>query len=808
MNEVEGSYKFDYSYFLYIAGIGVLFSCAVLLVSIGYGVPSYGYFSGGGVLFLTTVILFFKFRPTHPVLPPISIGDSTTQNENGGVAMIMTSPEGDVVYANKLAKSLYEKHDLGAPQSPLKIDISNKHTLENILDNLDVGNVKFVITEIGRTGSFLKLEVEKIHNNGIFYLWRIFEDIGADDVMNSEQAGPDYYLGFGRTLDDSDIGFFAINENDEVTYANQTFSRFLFADKKEPKLPIDLSVISHHTRSNLKNKVQFVVGKNKLNEAYVKKWQGVNDDDLTFYVVIGNGKVDAKSAGTVGLTNITENSFFGKSPIGIAVISKTGDILERNIVFSNFIAGLELDEISNLSNILSKDNASDVLKEIEKSIKTGQPSSIIELSFLGDSGKQGQFYITSDGNASKDDKEVIIYLIDITEQKNLELQFSQSQKMQAVGQLAGGIAHDFNNLLTAITGFSDLLLVKHGPGDQSFSDIIQIKQNANRAANLVRQLLAFSRQQTLRPKILIITDVVAELSNLLRRLIGSNIELDMNHGRNIDPVKVDQGQLEQVIINLCVNARDAMPEGGKLEIKTRNLSEEDSVKVSKRYKIFPKGEYVLLEVKDNGTGIRYEHLEKVFEPFFSTKEVGKGTGLGLSTVYGIIKQTDGFVFPESEIGVGTTFKIYLPKYSEGEVEAVEGISDIINPEEQVRDLTGSSTILLVEDEDAVRMFASRALKNKGYTVFEADCGVSALKVIDETEVKIDLIISDVMMPQMDGPTLVKKVKETDNDVKVIFISGYAEDALDDNIADKDFNFLSKPFSLKELAEQVKEVLEN
>ena len=261
-------------------------------------------------------------------------------------------------------------------------------------------------------------------------------------------------------------------------------------------------------------------------------------------------------------------------------------------------------------------------------------------------------------------------------------------------------------------------------------------------------------------------------------------------------------------INLCVNARDAMPEGGKLEIKTRNISVDESIKINKKYKLLPKGEYVLLEVIDTGTGIAKEHLDKVFEPFFSTKEIGKGTGLGLSTVYGIIKQTDGFVFPESELGVGTSFKIYLPKYVAEQNDVVVDNDDEAKNDEKAKDLTGNSTILLVEDEDAVRMFASRALKNKGYTVYEADSGVSALQLMEETDAHLDLLISDVMMPQMDGPTLVKKIRETDKNLKVIFISGYAEDALDDNIMDKDFNFLAKPFNLKQLAEQVKEVLEN
>ena len=270
------------------------------------------------------------------------------------------------------------------------------------------------------------------------------------------------------------------------------------------------------------------------------------------------------------------------------------------------------------------------------------------------------------------------------------------------------------------------------------------------------------------------TDVVAELSNLLRRLIGSNIELEINHGRDIEPVKVDQGQLEQVIINLCVNARDAMPEGGKLEIITRNISEDASLKIHRKYPIIPKGEYVLLEVSDNGTGIASEHLEKVFEPFFSTKDVGKGTGLGLSTVYGIIKQTDGFVFPESEVGVGTSFKIYLPRHIQGDDDEEEVLDSVTIPEESARDLTGSSTILLVEDEDAVRMFASRALKNKGYTVYEADSGVSALKVMEETEAKIATIKQLTKYADITSSSPLYKLSESIYELKVVPTSSISD----------------------------------
>jgi two-component system cell cycle sensor histidine kinase/response regulator CckA len=375
-----------------------------------------------------------------------------------------------------------------------------------------------------------------------------------------------------------------------------------------------------------------------------------------------------------------------------------------------------------------------------------------------------------------------------------------------VAPRAGGIAHDFNNLLTAILGFCDLLLVKHGPGDQSFADITQIKQNANRAANLVRQLLAFSRQQTLKPKVLNLTDVLAELSNLLRRLIGEKIGLSLQHGRDLGSVKVDEGQFEQVVINLCVNARDAMPEGGSITITTRDISRRDSEVISKRHKVMPVGDYVLLQIKDTGTGIPLKIQGKIFEPFFSTKEVGKGTGLGLSTVYGIVKQTGGFIFLDSEDNAGTTFNIYLPLYKKSKTIDVKPAEEA--PKEKKRkDLTGRETLLLVEDEDAVRMFAVRALKNKGYNVLEADCGESAIELISELadDVMIDLVISDVVMPIMDGPTMIRKLKEDDPDLKVIFISGYAEDAFDSDL-DGDFNFLPKPFSLTQLAEKVREVL--
>lgn len=406
----------------------------------------------------------------------------------------------------------------------------------------------------------------------------------------------------------------------------------------------------------------------------------------------------------------------------------------------------------------------------------------------------------------------LVHMIDTTEQKNLEVRFAHSQKMQAVGQLAGGIAHDFNNLLTAMIGFCDLLLMRHPAGDQSFADIMQIKQNANRAANLVRQLLAFSRRQTLQPKVLDITDILAELSNLVRRLIGENIELRMNHGRDLGMIKVDQGQLEQVIINLAVNARDAMAGGGTLSIATRNAAIDRSNLLPRGFTapadddIIVPGDYILCEIVDTGTGIPREILKKIFEPFFSTKEVGSGTGLGLATVYGIVKQTGGNIYVSSKEGAGTTFHLYFPRVKASELATAHHESEVV---ERVphSDLTGKGTILLVEDETPVRIFAARALRNKGYTVLEADSGENALEVMAAQGADVQVVITDVIMPGMNGPQMIEKLLPTRPDLKVIFISGYAEDAFKTSYGEgREFNFLPKPFTLKQLASKVKEVV--
>jgi len=416
-------------------------------------------------------------------------------------------------------------------------------------------------------------------------------------------------------------------------------------------------------------------------------------------------------------------------------------------------------------------------------------------------------HVSPINDADGDVTGLVLFVTDTTEQKNLELQFNQAQKMQAVGQLAGGVAHDFNNLLTAMMGFCDLLLARHGEDDPSFADIMQIKQNANRAANLVRQLLAFSRRQTLQPKIFSIDEALDDLSHLLHRLIGENIELTIQHGERVDLIRTDPGQFDQVIINLAVNARDAMRGGGAIIVTTERVTVETAVQ--RGHEVMPAGAYILIKVADTGSGIAKEDLGRIFEPFFSTKEVGEGTGLGLSTVYGIIRQSDGYIFVDSALGEGTTFSIYLPAFSAEEATAfgAEVASIRLVETDAGADLTGEATVLLVEDEDAVRVFGSRALRNKGYRVLEAVDGEEALDVINDFDQTIDLIITDVMMPGMDGHTLVRLVQEEIPDIKIILMSGYAEDAIPGGIsADSSLNFLPKPFSLADLAGKVKEVI--
>jgi two-component system cell cycle sensor histidine kinase/response regulator CckA len=498
--------------------------------------------------------------------------------------------------------------------------------------------------------------------------------------------------------------------------------------------------------------------------------------------------------------------FFNDTPFAIATLDAAGQIVRTNAPFSRIFQwsgeeqSLELHPMAQLIDEASRDKLANAIADAKAGRSIVEPVDAT-LNLEGDHAVR--LYVSASEVSAGSPEQVNIYALDMTDQRKLEAQFAQSQKMQAIGQLAGGIAHDFNNLLTAIIGFSDLLLLKHKLGDPSFNELMQIKQNANRAAGLTRQLLAFSRRQTLRPQVLELPLIVDDLTVLLKRMIGEKNQLAVDHGRDIWPVRADVVQLEQVIINLVVNARDAMPNGGSITIRTSNVSEHDVIAM--RHEGMPPADYVLIEVDDTGTGMSPEILQKIFDPFFTTKELGKGTGLGLSTVYGIIKQTEGFIYPVSTVGVGTTFKIFLPRHVQSAEELEKAAVIAAAP---AKDLTGHERILLVEDEESVRAFSARALRATGYEVLEADSGEEAIWVLEDHNYEVDLIISDVVMPEMDGPTMLKSIRGKIKNLKIIFVSGYAEESVRRDIEDdQSVDFLPKPYSLDDINSKVKEVLQ-
>jgi two-component system cell cycle sensor histidine kinase/response regulator CckA len=399
-----------------------------------------------------------------------------------------------------------------------------------------------------------------------------------------------------------------------------------------------------------------------------------------------------------------------------------------------------------------------------------------------------------------------VLAIDVTERKKseaalreLEDQLRQSQKLEAVGQLAGGVAHDFNNLLTAISGHSEMCLRRLNPEDPLHRRVEQIKKAGDRAAALTRQLLAFSRKQILHPKVIDLNDIVVDMNKLLRRLIGEDINLMLSLGVDLGKVKADPNQIEQVLMNLCVNARDAMPKGGKLTIETNKVQVGEEF--SSYHMSVPPGKYVMLAVSDTGCGMDAATQARIFEPFFTTKEVGKGTGLGLATVYGIVKQSGGTIWVYSELSCGTTFKIYLPI-----VEDSVSHSPVINVEQDSQ--KGTETILLVEDEEIVRDMATEILRDSGYRVLEAKHGTEALTLCEQFDGQIHLMLSDVVMPNMSGRELAEQLSPQRSSMKVLYMSGYTDDAIvHHGVLDEGTAFIAKPFSPDALSRKVREVLD-
>jgi len=751
-----------------------------------------------------------------------------------GIAV--TDPRGHVAYSNAAYVALTGAAGVHDVRPVERVFIGNPDVSEAVFRLLKAARegkrqqeeVRIAGTE-GTHGRWLRLRVRPLgkgKREAKYAVWSI-ADITRDrerqeDVFQELQHAIEY-------LDHAPCGFFSVNPTGELVYVNATLASWLDYDLAEiGSGGLRLSDIVSGDGASLLTSIvpapgevktevfdidlRMRTGKTMPARLYHKLAFGADGEPGASRTLVISRARDERSD-PQRAAEVRFMRFFDHTPMAIATVDRAGAVVRANARFAKLAQSLSADSSAHKS-ILNTVNARDrhmLLAAINRAAE-GQ-GDILPVEVMLDSVRErcGQFFVTAVEEDEREAETAIVYMLETTERRALENQINQSQKMDTVGQLAGGIAHDFNNVLSAIMMANDFLLNAHKPTDPSFQDIMQIKQNATRAATLVRQLLAFSRRQTLRPQVLDLGDALSDLRILLQRLIGEKVRLDLVHGRDLWPVKADLSQIEQVIVNLAVNARDAMPSGGKLAIRTGNVLAEESAQLA--YKGMPAADYVRIDLSDTGTGIPIDIRDKIFEPFFTTKEVGKGTGLGLSTVYGIVKQTGGFIYVESEEGKGTTFHIFLPRHHPGQevepdIAGANGAAREGTAEMRPRtDLTGQGTILLVEDEEGLRSLNARGLRSRGYSVIEASNGVEAMEALEKKNGAIDLVVSDVVMPEMDGPTLLKTMRGRNPDLKIIFVSGYAEDAFDKSLPEnQQFAFLPKPFTLSQLVAAVKETM--
>ena len=748
--------------------------------------------------FAAGIIRFADRRADDPVTGRIA------DHAHDGLAV--TSPRGHVVYFNAAYLSLTGAATAADVRPVERVFIGNPDVSEAVFRLLKAARegkrqqeeVRIAGAD-GAHGRWLRLRVRplgKRKREAKYAVWSI-ADITRDrerqeDVFQELQHAIEY-------LDHAPCGFFSVSPAGELVYVNATLANWLDHDLAEigsggPRLT---DIVSGDGAALLASIVA-VPGEVKTEVFDIDlRMRGGKTIPVRLYHKLAFGADGVPGASRTLVINRARDEhsdpqraaevrfmrFFDHTPMAIATVDRAGAVVRANARFAKLAQSLGLDGAANKSifRAVNPRDRSLMVAAINQAAEGQGDIPPVEALLDGAKERWGQFFVTAVEEDERETEAAIVYMLETTERRTLENQINQSQKMEMVGQLAGGIAHDFNNVLSAIMMANDFLLNAHKPTDPSFQDIMQIKQNATRAATLVRQLLAFSRKQTLRPQVLDLGDALSDLTMLLRRLIGEKVKFDPVHGRDLWPVKADVSQFEQVIVNLAVNARDAMPDGGKLTIKTANVSTQDAERLT--YKGMPPADYVRIDVSDTGTGIPVDIVDKIFEPFFSTKEVGKGTGLGLSTVYGIVKQTGGFVYVNSEPGKGTTFHIFLPRYhpeQEAQLEPHAGNGAAAKEaaaEPKKADLTGQGTILLVEDEEGLRSLNARGLRSRGYTVIEASNGIEALEALErEKDGAVDLVVSDVVMPEMDGPTLLRAMRARNPDLKIIFVSGYAEDA--------------------------------
>jgi two-component system, cell cycle sensor histidine kinase and response regulator CckA len=751
--------------------------------------------------------------------------------------LAVTDPRGHVVYSNAAYLAITGAASAQDVRPVERVFIGNPDVSEAVFRLLKAARegkrqqeeVR-IAGQDGAQGRWLRMRVRPLGQSkreAKYAVWSV-DDITRDrerqeDVFKELQHAIEY-------LDHAPCGFFSVNPAGDVIYVNATLANWLDHDLAEiGSGGLKLTDIVSGDGASLLTSIVAVPGEVKTEVFDIDlRMRGGKTMPVRLYhkLAFGADGVPGSSRTLVISRARDEHSdperaaevrfmrFFDHTPMAIATVDRAGTVVRANARFAKLAQSLSPDGAANKS-IFRTVNARDrglLIAAINQAAEGQGDIAPVEAMLDGAKERWGQFFVTSVEENERETEAGIVYLLETTERRALENQINQSQKMDMVGQLAGGIAHDFNNVLSAIMMANDFLLNAHKPTDPSFQDIMQIKQNATRAATLVRQLLAFSRRQTLRPQVLDLGDALSDLTMLLRRLIGEKVKLDLVHGRDLWPIKVDVSQFEQVIVNLAVNARDAMPDGGKLTVKTANVTTDEAAQMS--YKGMPAADYVRIDISDTGTGIPADIVDKIFEPFFSTKEVGKGTGLGLSTVYGIVKQTGGFIYVDSEAGKGTSFHIFLPRHrpeleAQPEPQAASGAAKeaAAEPPKPRADLTGQGTILLVEDEDGLRSLNARGLRSRGYSVIEASNGIEAMEALEEKDGAVDLVVSDVVMPEMDGPTLLREMRKRNPNLKIIFVSGYAEEAFDKSLPENEqFAFLPKPFALSALVEKVKETM--
>jgi two-component system, cell cycle sensor histidine kinase and response regulator CckA len=802
----------------------------------------------GFLAVLATVGVFSLFALASGILrlPPAETANPLIKSlvDEAFDSVLVTDGGGRVIYANAAYLDLIDAVDAKDMRPVERVFIGDADASEAIYRLLKAAREgKRLQEEVriagvkGRPARWLRMRVRPLGERGRsrrLTVWSLSdvtrERERQENVFQELQHAVDY-------LDHAPAGFFSVDAAGEVVYLNATLANWLDQDLAQVGSGgLKLTDLVAGDGAALLTTLRAAPGelKTEVLDLDLKTRSGRTLPVRLFHKLAFGADGAPGASRTLVLNRARDDGtdpqraaevrfmrFFHNTPMAIATVDRDGRIVRTNALFARlFHKTLNLEGGSRSIGAVVAGRDRGALEAAIAAAAGGKGDiAPVDAALAGDGERFGSFYVTAVEEEERDQEAAIVYTLETTAQRELENKVTQQQKMELVGQLAGGIAHDFNNVLSAIIMATDFLLNAHKPTDPSFGDIMQIKQNANRAASLVRHLLAFSRKQTLRPQVLDLGEVLSDLTMLLRRLIGEKVTLDVVHGRDLWPVKVDISQFEQVIVNLAVNARDAMPEGGQLQLRTTNVAAREC----ERYhaKGMPAADYVLVEVRDTGTGIPDAIVDKIFDPFFSTKEVGKGTGLGLSTVYGIIKQTGGFVYVDSVVHQGTTFRIFLPRYVASARELAEQAAELEAPAiantlaaaNEVKraagaaDLTGEGTILLVEDEEGLRALNARGLASRGYTVLEAGNGVEAIDILNKSDKPVDLVVSDVVMPEMDGPTLARELRSRNPSLKIIFVSGYAEDAFQKNLPEHgQFAFLPKPFTLKQLVAAVKETL--